>query len=198
MDRVTIKLLLLLSVATLALVTTSCYPPKAVIDPESKTPGYKIFSGSSKGFRISFEYPDSWKRTAVEHGGGSGRSYLPLFLPDSYITISSDSDNQPADAAIQLRLDIISKYPEYKLISRSNNTLGQTTSEQVVSSYPFEGQDNLLPQAYANIGETVIERVITVNYKGYIYYIYFLANLVAYDNEKPGFEHMLSTFRFLN
>jgi hypothetical protein len=199
-----IKQLFLVSffIIVMLFAMVSCYPPKAVVDPDSKTPGFKLFTGTSRGFRISFEYPNNWQRTAVE-GGGGGRSYMPLFLPDSYITISSDINkskggNEDASDSIQFELNIISKYTGYQLISRNNIMLGQASGEEVISSYPFEGQDNLLPPAYTNVGEIVIERVLGVDYKGYLYYTRLLANLKAYDNEKTGFEHMLSTFRFLN
>jgi hypothetical protein len=183
-----------LVIAMIIFMTTSCYAPKLVIDSDSGTPGYKLFKGTKKGFRISFEYPNTWDRVTVDRVGTG--SYMPLLPPDCSVIISSDVGS--SQIALQFQLDLISKHREFSLISRDNVTLGQAEGEEIICSYLFPGQDPHLPGAYVDTGETVINRILSVDYKGYYYYIELIASLNAYDIEKTGFEHMLSTFRFLN
>lgn len=61
-------------------------------DPAARTPGYKLFTGTTDGFRISFEYPDSWIRKPVEQYGEKYDGAITLDLvtsQDTLITIDS-------------------------------------------------------------------------------------------------------------
>jgi len=40
---------------------------KLITDPDSSTPGYKLYKGTNNGFHISFEYPDSWVEYLWQH-----------------------------------------------------------------------------------------------------------------------------------
>ncbi len=181
--------------ATIIFPTTSCHTSKIVTDPDSSTPGYKLFKGTTKGFRISFEYPSTWDRVTVGRVGNY--SYMPLLPPDCSVIISSDVGS--SQIALQSRMDLISRYRrEFRLINRDKVLLGQAEGEEIICSYLFPGQDPHLPVAYADDGEAVINRILSVDYKDYLYYIELIATLDSYDVEKTGFEHMLSTFRFLN
>jgi hypothetical protein len=175
---------------------------KLVTDPESNTPGYKLFEGKKNGFRISFEYPDSWGRVSLATSGNY--NYMPLLPPDSSVIIDSvtnknkGGDYIDASDLIQSKLDSKSRQTYLKILSRNKIQVGQGEGEEVTFSYIFPGQDPQKPPVYARAGEVVIFRLLDVNYKDHIYDINVVAAEDKYESAKVDFEHLIRTFRFLD
>lgn len=184
------------------ILASSCNEKTEVIDPTSDTPGYKLFKGTTNGFRISFEYPDSWGRVSVGRVGTY--NYMPLLPPDCSVIIDSDvnknkdGDYTNASEVLQSKLDSESTLTDFKILNRDKIQLGQGVGEEVIYSYVFPGQDPHMPKVYAYRGEIVISRTIDVDYRDRIYDINLIAAVDKYDNAKIGFEHLINSFKFLD
>ena len=190
---------------TLGIITTfgnACNIHSVVSDPASDTPGFKLFKGTTKGFRISFEYPDSWDRVSVDRVGTY--SYMPLLPTDCSVIINTDAKKSKggtysnSSEAIQHGIDSESTLTDFTILKHDMIQLGQVEGEELMYSYIYPGQDPHMPVVYASSGETVIARKIVIDYQDYIYFIDLLAAADNYENAKPGFEHLIATFKFLN
>jgi hypothetical protein len=182
----------------LAVLFSSCQRIKIVVDPAAATPGYKLFKAKTNGFRISFEYPDSWSRAAVDRVGTY--FYMPLFPPDSSIIIDSSvrsRTNKNAGELFTSDLDSDSYLKEFQLLSRNKIRLGQIECEEAIYSYIYPGQDLHIPDVHVEPGELAIARLIDADYQGYIYDINFISTDKNYPNAKIGYEHLINTFIFL-
>jgi hypothetical protein len=194
-----IAILVVLVMFVGGILVASCQE-KEPVDPPANTPGYKLFAGTSRGFKISFEYPDTWSRGPLRRS--NTYNYLALLPPDSRLVISSDvgkslGGDYNATDLIQYWLDSESKYSEFKIISREKVLLGRVEGEEAIFSYRFYSEDPHGPPVYAELGERVIGRALAVDAGGYLYYVDFLAAADKYDNAKLGLEHVIATFKFI-
>jgi hypothetical protein len=187
-------------VIVLTATSLSC-APHYVDDPIAGTPGFKMFTSRVPGFRISFEYPDTWRRLSVE-GQGEGK-WIFLYPTESSISISSDAltnaggefDNP--NQLIQHELEREPFLPEFQIIRKGNVQLGQEPGKEVVYSYRYMRKDDPhLPPGTA-IDKLVVERSIAAEHKGRIYHV---NALIDNDDEvtQQSFEHLITTFRFLD
>lgn len=195
----------LLSLLTMILCTitvSGCYGLRSLNDPESETPGYKLFTskkigGLVSGVRIRFEYPDTWSASL-------GEAMVYLWSQDSYVIVESDYNSRKgmdyANAAELTEdwLDWVSTEPEFQLLSRAKAQLGQAQGEEVMFSYLFHGSDPHVPLVPIDSGTTAITRSVIADYKGRIYYIDLLVAADRYDQAKVDFERILETFEFLD
>ena len=193
---------LLIAVATITIFGLSSCNFINIGDPAAKTSGYKLFEGRSDGFRISLEYPNSWSRRSIEKYGGL---VVVLFMPSntSSVTISSDlnksngGENTNADEVIQRDLSISSTRPDYNILSEINFKLGQVEAKDITYSYRFIFDDQHAPTKSSHIDMINLVRTVIVDYKNRIYKVNLLMDANTYQNVKPGFEHVISTFQFL-
>ncbi|OGO24076.1 MAG: hypothetical protein A2144_07305 [Chloroflexi bacterium RBG_16_50_9] len=196
-NHLKIALLMLLFLMICLPIFTSCQRGELVIDPESEALGYKIFKGTTKGFRISFEYPNTWGRNTVDRGGTY--NYMPLSPLNSRVIIVSDkTGDSNADEILDSIIDGESKNTEFQIIIRSKIVLGKTEGEEVNYSYRFGVEDPHRPLVYAEPGDKVIGRILSVNHNDYNYNLFLLAAISNYEDANRGFEHIIQTFKFLD
>ena len=194
--RRTFILLSLLAMILSTIMASACYGLHSVTDPDSKTPGYKLFTGRTGGVRVSFEYPNTWRRISAD-----GLVYL--VSQDSYVTVCSVANKSEggnyADAGelTQHWLDSWSTAPEFRVLSRGKAQLGQAEGEEVMYSRRFQGSDPHAPLVPIELGEIAVTRTLDVDYKGRIYVIDLLAAVDRFETVKGDFEHLIATFRFL-
>ena len=197
---------LLTFVTIFTIVFSSCGYLGYVTDPASKTQGYRIFTGQTEGFRISFEYPKTWTRQAIQNDKAS--KSLNIHTPYSSIIVSSDAtvgnggDFINAAELIQHEIDLnLNKEfpsPGFQIISQNNIQLGKVDGEDLVYSFRLQGLAVEAPAEKANIDKIVLQRITAADYKGRIYDIGIFVDADKYEAVKDGFEHILSTFKFLN
>jgi hypothetical protein len=128
--RRVVNLSLLTFVTIFTMAFSSCGYPSYVTDPASKTQGYRLFTGRTDGFQISFEYPNTWTRQVVENSEKLKTvNFQPPFASmsvSSYVTIANGGDFSNADELIQHEIDLnLNKEfpaPEFKIISQKNTT----------------------------------------------------------------------------
>jgi hypothetical protein len=172
-------------------------------DQKANTPGYKIFEGKDEGFRIRFEYPDSWKRDALDNYNGfmvldfGGLKTMALNVI-SELNTSNGGQSADAGTAIQHDLDIYSKRPEYNLLSHQTIKLGQIECHEVIYTFRFIFDDQHAPRASSHIDKNKTIRTIAADKQTRIYRIDLVIDTDDYERIRPGFEHMISTFRFLD
>jgi hypothetical protein len=180
---------------TLLILPSSCEDP--IGSPESR-----LFTGRTEGFRISFEYPDTWRRDEVYKYD----AYRVISLYSSGLTVSVSSDvtaNNGGDFAdaselIQTHAGYDSWRPEFQIISRSKTQLGQVEWEEVIYSCRFI--HNLDPHLPPNtvVDYIGINRSLATDHQGRIYGINLIADVDSYQEVREGFEHLIATFRFLD
>ena len=176
---------------------------------QQAAPGYKFFTGRTEGLRISFEYPDTWRRKVFEKHDAFENSRLQSDN-SAYVDISSNvnaangGNFENAHARLEDWLDSFSSQQEFKILSRGKMLLGNIEGEEAVYSYfdrsgsiPFldyhQGMTySPLPDRY------VIKRFLAVDYKGRIYSFLFGVDADEYESVKESFEHLLATFKFLD
>ncbi len=182
---------------------TSCLPLLPGMDPDAPTAGYKVFTGRVDGFRITFEYPEGWTKTKFERYDEHADYRVQRFSPHglSSLAVSSQTDTSgggkyaTASELVNSLLEADDNAPEFHLISKSEPSLGQVAAYEVVASFRLQGKD---AHSTAVVDEIVVERRIGANYRGRIYVISTFAD----ENEdlvvKPGYEHIVATFHFLD
>jgi hypothetical protein len=180
-------------------------PPSSITTPIS---GYKYFGGRAGDLSISFEYPDYWlssTRQTYPHG-----EYLFLYIPSSDGVISTYIQIRRVDdiispyfieTAIQQQLDLIKDRKDFKLLSNNNEIrMGNATGKEICFSYhdiwigenPFD--------------HFIYERLVFVSNDERAFWITLrVASASSLDESKNkyqkaqlGFEHLLSSFKFLN
>jgi len=181
---------------------SSCWLP----DSQAETPGYRLFTGRTEGLRISFEYPEMWRRKDIEKHDAFEDLRL-LSDNSAYVDISSDvnaakgGEFENAHALLEDWLDSFSSEQEFEILSRGKALLGNVEGEEAVYSYFFVNYPNpdwhpgappLGPDKY------VIKRFLAVDYKGRIYSFLFGVDADEYESVKESFEHLLATFKFLD
>lgn len=195
--RRTLMILSLSTIIVFLLTTASaCFILHPATDPDSKTAGYKLFTGRTSGISISFEYPNTWTRYSDD-----GLVYL--ISKDSYIRIDSSTNkingaNTNANEDLQNWIDLWSTAPEFQIISRNEVRLGQAKGEEAIFSRVFQGSDTHAPAPPVQIGDTVIERTLEADYNGRIFFIDLLVQADIYDQVRGDFEHLIATFQYLN
>jgi hypothetical protein len=107
-------------------------------------------------------------------------------------------DYANAAALVQDILDVNSEQPEFRVLSRTRVRLGETEAEEAVYSYRYlrAGDPHLPPGTV--IDKMVVGRLIAADRKERIYDVSLLAEVDEYEGIKDGFEHLISTFRFLD
>ena len=185
----------LVSVATLVL-TTSCL---GATDPPAQTKGYRLYTGTVEGFRISFEYQNALYRKAVEIHDND--RIVELYSDDFTIGIGSEvtaaSGGFYANAAelVEDLLNVASHSPEFQVISRGKTWLGPVEAEEGIYSYRLI----MGPPFLTNTIDSVdMKRIVAADYGGRIYSIDLYVEKDKYEDVKEGFEHLLATFRFLD
>jgi len=173
-----------------------------VTDPQAKTPGYRLFTGHTEGLRISFEYPDTWKRLSIEKYD----AFELLRIDDensasinvvSDVNAANGGEFENAHTLLQHYLSHESDSPTLKILSQGKVLLGNVEGEEVSYSSRFTAEHMPGKPADYIVDKVVIWRYIVVDYKGRIYDIHLLVDADKYDAVKEGFEHLIATFRFL-
>jgi hypothetical protein len=172
-------------------------------DQKANTPGYKTFEGKDEGFRIRFEYPNSRKRNSIEKYNGSiwvsfdGSKKLGLIV-SSDLNKANGGQSTDAEAVIRHDLDNYSKAPDYNLLSHQKIKLGQVECQEVIYTFRFIFDDQHAPRASSNTDKNMLMRVIAVDKQARIFIIDLIVDTIEYENIRTDFEHMISTFQFLN
>ncbi len=192
-------------VVVVSALITSCIGPHFVTDPHSKTPGYRIFRGTSEGFRISFEYPEKWRRLSPEKYD----TYYVIFLyvtgKNASISISSDmnaaygGEFENANASIEHSVNISSNGLEFQVISRGNISLGSGEWQELVYSFRDKdyGLDPHMPVGTVT-DKISVDRELALDYKTRVYEIGLSVDYDEYARVNRDFDHLLATFRFLD
>ena len=195
--------LLLLVVVIITPTVSSCGFPWDASDPVSNTSGYRLFTGKDEGFRVSFEYPDTWRRKGIEKYDSS--IGVRLILSDtssihvsSYMSSNGGGDYENAGELIPDLLNIYSERPEFQVLSYTTVRLGQVEGEEVIYSYRFivESDPHLSPETV--IDKMVIGIILAADYKGRIYDIGLGVDDDEYENVRADYEHLIDTFQFLD
>ncbi len=158
-----------------------------------------MFNSKIEGMRICLEYPDTWHRKGVEKYD----SYITIKIHSetSVIIISSGLNSanggsfKDAAEAVQHHIDSQSSNNQFKIISHEKAQLDQATGEEVQYSFHMQGTD-IHSGVYIN--KDAITSYIAVDYKERIYSILFGGSPDNYESLKGGFDHLISTFRFLD
>lgn len=191
------------AVAVLAVVTfVSCNSyPTEVTDPQSKTSGYKLFTGATDGFPISFEYPNGWSRMSIDKGATTRHvrflSSDCAVVVNSFINKSKGGDYANADELIQYKLSLKDQQPEFEIVRRTMVRLDQTDGEEAIYSYLFEGSDPHAPPVPIYTNDPAIAWIIDADYKDRICDLNFISKADNFEVAKLGFEHLIATFSFL-
>lgn len=182
---------------------TSCLPFLPGMDPDAPTAGYKVFTGRVDGFRITFEYPQGWRKTRFDrydgHGDFRAQNFSPYGGSSLYVSsqTNASSGGKYATAAqlvdTLLRVDSSSK--EFRILGQSELRLGQAAAIETTCSYRLQGKD---AHSTAVVDKVLIAREIAADYNGRIYGISTSADEKEDPIVKEGYEHIVATFRFLD
>ncbi len=202
---ISVALSLLLVVVTLF---ASCGPRITYADdPAADTPGYKLFTGKVDGFRTSFEYPETWRRVESGLTSADKTERWAAFLPDDYsdlyirskLTTVNGGDFTGANEWIEHVLAAESTYPDFQIISRGEAQIGLSRGEEAICSFKLRGINGLdyQPPSVLFVQPLVVAHDLAVDHNGRIYALSLLVDAEHYVNLKEGFEHLITTFRFL-
>jgi hypothetical protein len=180
----------------LSILASSC---GWAIDPHSKTPGYRLYTGRTDGFRVSFEYPDVYSRYLGIEKDKTSASINLYYETDhsiigvvSYVNTANGGHLEDAHAAVEHYMEVVSKDPEFQILSQKDISLGGATGEEVICS---SRQDST--HAVPPVSRIAMQRFLAVDYGKRIYEIDIIIDADKYMDIKDGFEHLLATFRFL-
>jgi hypothetical protein len=173
-------------------------------DPAAETPGYKIYTGNSKGIPVSFEYPNSWKRKSIE-SIGIIKSMLFLREDVSFnLSVASqpnkanNGDFTDSNELTNYYTNIYSKLPEFQLLSQTPVDVNKIRGANII--YRFRSIEFVpeAPPESANINQIDIVREVIIDYKGNIYDIGAEIREDRYKSIEKDFDHLINTFKFLN
>ena len=190
--------LLLIAVAVVVgtIIACFCSYPHYTTDPPAKTAGYKLYTGRTQGLRISFEYPDTWRRQTIEKHDTFRVVFFDYETGSGSIgsdaTAGEGGEFEGPNELIHYELDRDSSRPEFDIMSLTKTRLGQAEGEEAIYSY------RLMLKSPTVIDKIVVQRTLAAEYQGRIYDISILANADSYDIVKEDFEHLIATFRFLD
>jgi len=182
-------LALLLVVIVLALIPAAC-----------GISGYKTFTLKRGIGYFTFEYPSNYKVARMEVQDG-GLFYTDVILNGPFlekeqdfpligVLISRISEQQPnKEAAAEELLSLVSAFPDFKLLERSQVTVDGSEGDQLTFSYA---------QAVAGQSLSTISRDAFFEQGGLIWNITMRSPATILEANKAHFEHLLQTFRVLN
>jgi hypothetical protein len=165
-------------------------------DPRSSIDGYRVFTGETEGFLISFSYPDSWKRSAVSSNSSETRT--ELIFQNYTISISSKVSNDEsvnAAAIIQKYIDVNKIRPEFSIIHQDSIILGNQEAQDLLIAYRFVFDDRELGRY---IDKSFFERIVATDYQGRTYKIYAPILLEEYEITNEVIDNIVETFEFLD
>jgi hypothetical protein len=161
----------------------------------------RTFRGDIQGFQVSFEYPYWWRVTQIVSGPPGVSISMSSFSSGFVTSQPSGGGGLYADVAalVEHWLSRYSNLPESKVLSRGNSTLGFAEGEELIVSWHYhaEGPNEALPYGKV-IDKTVVETNLAVEHNGRIYSFDCLMDANEYERLKPGLDHLISTFRFLD
>jgi hypothetical protein len=174
-------------------------------------PGYHSYVYNDTDCPFSFEYPEEWNVEVypsslwkgVHIFGGPSSPANSGESEGLYIFLASVSQTPKyfsysnAHELIQQQLEYGSRVNEFHLLGQGDIKLGKEIGEWVsFSKYDSYVVSLALPTEQRHI----TCRHVAVDYKGRIYWLRQEVNtdLVSYEEFKPGFDHILKTFKFLN
>jgi hypothetical protein len=175
------------------------------------SPGYSLYTFDSTEGPFSFEYPEKWglevypsslwKGVQIVFGSNSPRSWTESEGSNIFLASVSQTPKHfsysNAHELIQQQLDYSSELNEFHFIGKGKIRLGKETGEWVTfSGYKSYLSSLAWPPEYRHI----TCRHVAVDYKGRTYWLRQEVNtdLDSYEEYKPGFDHILKTFKFLN
>jgi len=172
-------------------------------DSHSSVEGYKVFTGRDDGFRIEFEYPDTWQKRPIEKYG----TFIVLsFRPSDTSTVSLWSDEKSnnggnytgVDELVNHIIAIHSDSPDFEIVSQTITQIGGIEARELIISYrQYAEDDPHFPPGYI-IDIPSIDRIEIVEYQDRIYKLSLMVRSEQYETLKEDFEHMISSFRFLD
>lgn len=187
---------LLLFVA-IAMITFSC-SCSFFGDADAATPGYKLFKGNTRGFRLTFEYPGEWQRKSVERYDDSIQVAFNMTRVSS-MSVGSDLVSSPkgyasAKELVGHFLDLASRAPESQILTQSQSRLAHVDAAELAYSYRLKFTD---AHSGSAIDRVVVERILAADYENRVYTVMLLASVEEYEGIRGGFEHLIASFRFL-
>lgn len=170
-------------------------------DQLAATPGYKLHEGRLRDMLISFEYPDTWSRhsigdIAIYLRPSPGEDLFEVEILSWDVALKGVTSDEKAPAVLQYYLDTESTTPEFQIISRGKIILSNVEGEEVCYSLHIMGRITTEPISVIR-DRVQIRRRLSVDYKGLNYLLSFFVDADKYEEIKPGFEHVIATFRFL-
>lgn len=200
--RFMVLILLAVIVIVPTTIVSSCGFPSFVTDPAAKTPGYRLFTGRTEGFRISFEYPDTWQRQAIYKYDTLRSIYLKSETSKTYVSSDMSYPNEPgadnASDSVQRHLRDASRREEFQLLSHTKVHLGQAEGEELVYFYRLTVPPEFAYPRGTVIDKLMVERYLAADYEGRIYSLSSSVDADKYENVKEDLEHLIATFRFLD
>jgi hypothetical protein len=166
------------------------------IDPRSSVDGYRVFTGKTDGFLISFSYPDSWKRSTVS--STANETSVDLDFQNQTIVISSEISNNEsvnAVAIIQKYIDRNVWRPEFIIFHQDTIILGNQEAQDLLIGYRFVFDDHELVR---HIDKPFFERIVASDFQGRTYMIYAPINLEEYEITNQVIDNVIETFEFID
>ena len=204
--RRVVTLSLLTFVTIFTIVFSSCEYLDMSLTLQAKRKGIGYLQGKPRVSELVLNILKLWTRQAIQNDKAS--KSLNIHTPYSSIIVSSDAtvgnggDFINAAELIQHEIDLnLNKEfpsPGFQIISQNNIQLGKVDGEDLVYSFRLQGLAVEAPAEKANIDKIVLQRITAADYKGRIYDIGIFVDADKYEAVKDGFEHILSTFKFLN
>jgi hypothetical protein len=198
------KFLILVVILSTMTCFTSCFNPESVDDPLAQNPEYMIYNGKADGFRASFEYPQIWQRTTVDHYGKAGRMFY-ILSPDIYVVIAAWSNGDRRTnytTASEVNQEYINvtdlDISKRTVLSRDKITLGQVEGEKLLVSGIFIQQDHNAPVVQVKYDTPVYVIRIVAIHNNTFYLIHTIVAIDKYESVNEGLEYIISTFQFLD
>jgi hypothetical protein len=182
-----------------ALLLPSCSTPLAT--------GYQVYSITEGAGYMSFEYPARIPPKTVQIADDGSYTMIDLYGPVMpqdrtrtriWVTVTKNSDQaNTAGVHLQSALGIAETLAGYSFIDRSFLTLGSEQAEQIVYANVLGRTDFEIKVLHLS-PVTMINRQIFLTHDGAVWTISMTASEQSYDSNTPGFNHLISTFKFLD
>ncbi len=180
--------------------------PAAGCSPPLPT-GYHTYTLGEGVGHFSFEYPAWIPVKTVTFGEDGNYTAVDMLGPFSssdrtrtriWVTVTRDP-KEPVN--VQKYFDdafrIAESLSNYRFIDRSDLTVAGKPAEQMVYANLLHRSDYETRVLHLE-SYTVINRMVYLKHADAVWTISMTASEAAYPAELPGFEHLLSTFAFLN